>query len=100
MVWPGDARRDHREKKACVKTFQGHESDINSVAFFPDGHAFASVSDDSSCRLWDIRAYTQLNKYANDKVRTDPNRACPALPCPAPPSVRSAELTLGWCVND
>jgi len=25
---------DHRNKKACIKTFGGHESDINSVAFF------------------------------------------------------------------
>ena len=27
---------DIREGK-CVQTFQGHESDINSVMFFPDG---------------------------------------------------------------
>jgi len=25
-------------------------------------------SDDSSCRLWDVRAYRQLGKYANDKI--------------------------------
>lgn len=52
----------------CVKTFVGHESDINSVAFFPDGNAFATGSDDSSCRLFDIRSYGQLNKYSNDKI--------------------------------
>lgn len=54
--------------KACVKTFQGHESDINSVAWFPDGNAFGTGSDDSSCRLYDIRAYAQLNKYVGDDV--------------------------------
>jgi len=51
-----------------VKSFVGHESDINSVAFFPDGHAFATSSDDSTCRLFDIRAYTQVNKFANEKI--------------------------------
>jgi guanine nucleotide-binding protein G(I)/G(S)/G(T) subunit beta-1 len=55
-------------KNSCVKTFQGHESDINSVAFFPDGNAFGTGSDDSSCRLYDIRAYRQLNKYCEADV--------------------------------
>merc|ERR1719276_702333 len=43
-----------------VQTHVGHESDINSVAFFPDGNAFGTGSDDSSCRLFDTRAYKQL----------------------------------------
>jgi len=59
---------DHRQAKACIKTFPGHESDINSVQFFPDGEAFGTGSDDSSCRLFDIRAYQQINKYSNDKI--------------------------------
>lgn len=59
---------DIREKNACVKTFSGHESDINSVQFFPDAKAFGTGSDDSSCRLFDIRSYGQVNKYANDKI--------------------------------
>jgi guanine nucleotide-binding protein G(I)/G(S)/G(T) subunit beta-1 len=46
----------------------GHESDINSVSFFPDGNAFGTGSDDSSCRLFDIRAYKQINKYSEDKI--------------------------------
>ena len=37
--------------QSCVKTFRGHESDINSIAFFPDGNAIGTGSDDSSCRL-------------------------------------------------
>lgn len=51
-----------------VKTFQNHESDINSVQMFPDGNAFGTGSDDSSCRLFDVRAYGQINKYADDKI--------------------------------
>ena len=40
----------------CKQTFPGHESDINAVTFFPNGYAFATGSDDATCRLFDIRA--------------------------------------------
>jgi len=49
-------------------TFAGHESDINSVAFLPDGTGFASGSDDSSCALFDLRAAAQVNRYASQKI--------------------------------
>jgi len=38
------------------------------VQFFPDGNAFGTGSDDSSCRLFDIRAYRQLHTYATAKI--------------------------------
>ncbi|KAK9239744.1 WD40-repeat-containing domain protein [Lipomyces kononenkoae] len=53
---------DIRVGKA-VQTFAGHLSDINAVQFFPDGNAFGTGSDDSTCRLFDIRADRELNKY-------------------------------------
>lgn len=59
---------DRRTAEKCVQTFQGHESDINSVAFFPNGQAFGTGSDDSSCRLYDLRAYRQLNKFSKTEV--------------------------------
>ncbi|CAK4078668.1 unnamed protein product [Aphanomyces euteiches] len=49
-------------------SFHGHESDINSVDFFPDGNALGTGSDDSSCRLFDLRAYGELNNFSNDKI--------------------------------
>eukprot|EP00933_Yihiella_yeosuensis_P082988 TRINITY_DN97043_c0_g1_i1.p1 TRINITY_DN97043_c0_g1~~TRINITY_DN97043_c0_g1_i1.p1 ORF type:complete len:354 (+),score=19.22 TRINITY_DN97043_c0_g1_i1:22-1083(+) len=52
----------------CVKTFRGHESDVNSVAYFPDGNAFATGSDDSTCRLFDVRAISQVNKYFHANI--------------------------------
>jgi len=52
----------------CTHTFPGHESDINSVAFFPSGTAFGTGSDDSSCRLFDLRCYAELNQFGNDKI--------------------------------
>jgi guanine nucleotide-binding protein G(I)/G(S)/G(T) subunit beta-1 len=58
---------DIRQKKA-VMTFGGHDSDINSVCFLPDGTAFASGSDDSSCGLFDLRAACQINRYASNKI--------------------------------
>jgi len=58
---------DIREKK-CVLTFSGHESDINSVNFFPSGNAIGTGSDDSSCRLWDLRAVCDLNQYGNERI--------------------------------
>lgn len=49
-----------------VKTFRGHESDVNTVAFFPDGNAVGTGSDDATSRLFDIRACRQVAKYAQD----------------------------------
>jgi len=51
-----------------VQTHTGHECDINSVSFFPDGHAFGTGSDDSTCRLFDMRCYGEVNKFGNDKI--------------------------------
>ena len=53
---------DIRMGKA-VQTFSGHESDINAIQFFPDGNAFGTGSDDTTCRLFDIRADRELNIY-------------------------------------
>lgn len=53
---------DIRTGKA-VQTFAGHESDINAIQFFPDGNAFGTGSDDTTCRLLDIRADRELNSY-------------------------------------
>jgi len=48
-------------------TFRGHEQDVNSVQYFPDGYGVCSGSEDGTCRLWDIRACRQLNCYTPDK---------------------------------
>ena len=36
--------------------------------FFPNGDAFATGSDDASCRLFDIRADRELNAYTHDNI--------------------------------
>ncbi|VDP28999.1 unnamed protein product [Soboliphyme baturini] len=54
---------------ACdASTFPGHESDINAVAFFPNGYAFATGSDDATCRMFDIRADQELAMYSHDNI--------------------------------
>ena len=68
----------------CKQTFTGHESDINAVTvsyllnkplsdltsmisqFFPNGNAFATGSDDATCRLFDIRADQELSMVNHD----------------------------------
>lgn len=52
----------------CMYTFVGHESDINAVSFFPDGRAFGTGSDDSCCRLFDLRSYQEVNQFASDRI--------------------------------
>lgn len=49
-------------------TFAGHDADINSVAFFPDGRAFGAGSDDSTCQLFDLRCLVCLNKFKSEAV--------------------------------
>ncbi|KAK9477969.1 WD40-repeat-containing domain protein [Lipomyces japonicus] len=58
---------DIRVGKA-VQTFAGHASDINSIQFFPDGNAFGTGSDDSTCRLFDIRADRELNCFSSPSI--------------------------------
>lgn len=36
--------------------------------FFPNGDAFATGSDDASCRLFDIRADRELNVFTHDNI--------------------------------
>ncbi|XP_077988977.1 guanine nucleotide-binding protein subunit beta-5-like [Glandiceps talaboti] len=52
----------------CVQSFDGHESDINAVRFFPSGDAFATASDDATCRLYDLRADREVNIYTKESI--------------------------------
>lgn len=53
--------------------YKKHDSDINSVAFFPDGDAFGTGSDDSSCRLYDLRSHQQINQFKRRGLVTGVN---------------------------
>ncbi|KAI4468218.1 guanine nucleotide-binding protein beta g protein beta [Holotrichia oblita] len=52
----------------CVQSFEGHESDVNSVKFHPSGDAVATGSDDSTCRLFDLRADKEVAVYTKESI--------------------------------
>ncbi|KAG8001413.1 Guanine nucleotide-binding protein subunit beta-5 [Nibea albiflora] len=51
-----------------IQSFENHESDINSVKYYPSGDAFASASDDATCRFYDLRADREVAVYQKDSV--------------------------------
>jgi len=63
---------DYRIRKACIKIFTGHESDVNTVSFLPDGagQTVGSGSDDGSVRLFDLLASRQIGSYSDAKIQS------------------------------
>lgn len=41
---------------------------VFSFQFFPNGNAFATGSDDATCRLFDLRADQELMTYSHDNI--------------------------------
>jgi len=62
-VW--DVRRPR-----SVRTFEGHSSDVNDVVFFPSGMTIGSGSDDSSCRLFDLRSCGPVHVISDDRLQS------------------------------
>eukprot|EP00696_Hemimastix_kukwesjijk_P013783 gnl/Hemi2/2760_TR972_c0_g1_i1.p1 gnl/Hemi2/2760_TR972_c0_g1~~gnl/Hemi2/2760_TR972_c0_g1_i1.p1 ORF type:complete len:385 (-),score=61.24 gnl/Hemi2/2760_TR972_c0_g1_i1:251-1405(-) len=55
---------DMRLPEPCIRTFTDHLYDINAVAYFPDKMAFATGSDDSTCKFYDLRSNCLLNTFS------------------------------------
>lgn len=55
LVW------DMRTGQA-VQAFDTHDSDVNSVKYHPSGDSLATGSDDSCCRLFDLRADREVSE--------------------------------------
>uniref|UniRef100_A0A8C6UX37 Guanine nucleotide binding protein (G protein), beta 5b n=1 Tax=Neogobius melanostomus TaxID=47308 RepID=A0A8C6UX37_9GOBI len=51
-----------------IQSFESHVSDINCVKYYPSGDAFASASDDATCRFYDLRADREVAVYQKDSV--------------------------------
>jgi WD40 repeat protein/tRNA A-37 threonylcarbamoyl transferase component Bud32 len=45
------------------KTLTGHASDVNSVAFSPNGQTLASGSDDKTIKLWDVATGKETSTF-------------------------------------
>lgn len=82
LIW--DMRSGH-----VVQSFEGHQSDVNSVKFHPSGDAISTGSDDSTvsgiinnacyvwvannlrslqCRLFDMRADKEVAMYSKESI--------------------------------
>jgi len=59
---------DVRNHKSVLST-KLHEVDVNWVSFFPNGQAFATASDDNTCRLYDLKAHAEVMRYASSDVK-------------------------------
>ncbi len=61
---------DYRMKTSNVPIYKfiGHNTDVNSVKWFPNNNAFVCTGDDSIARLWDIRCWRQLNEYKDTNI--------------------------------
>ena len=53
---------------SCVQSFNTHTDEVNQVRFFPSGDAIASVSDDMTCRFFDLRMDAQLAVFKRNGV--------------------------------
>ncbi|XP_061670810.1 guanine nucleotide-binding protein subunit beta-5b [Syngnathoides biaculeatus] len=51
-----------------IQSFENHQSDINCVKYYPSGDAFASASDDATCRFYDLRADREVAIYQKESV--------------------------------
>lgn len=52
----------------CPFLFFVSKKCILCCQFFPNGYAFATGSDDATCRLFDIRADQELAMYSHDNI--------------------------------
>lgn len=59
---------DTRIASKAAQVYYGHDGDVNTVHFFPDGLRFGTGSDDSTCRIFDTRTGHQLQLYRDSTL--------------------------------
>jgi len=47
-----------------IRTFEGHEWEVNSVAFSPDGKQVLSGSEDGTIKLWDVSNGREIRSFS------------------------------------
>src|SRR5262249_41662821 len=81
-----------------VQSFSGHEGDILSLAFHPDGQAVASTGTDGTVRLWDLSGRQETVVFRGHEGRVaaagfQPGGRCLATGGPQPGDVKGWGLT-------
>lgn len=57
---PIQPQKSVSENSYLPKPFNGHSSDVNSVAFSPDGTTLGSASDDKTIKLWNLASGQEI----------------------------------------
>jgi WD40 repeat protein len=70
--WPRNRNIIHRKKltaskRKLVKTFEGHEKAIMSIATFPDGKRIATGSLDKTIRIWRLEDGREMKKWLMER---------------------------------
>jgi WD40 repeat protein len=58
--------------KNSITEYEGHQSYINSISFDHEGCVLASVSDDLTCRVWNIKEGDERRKLEFKINRSSP----------------------------
>lgn len=66
LIW--DTRVGHCGQNQYIQSFKAHVADINSVKFYPSGDAIVTGSDDTTCRLYDLRADREVAVYEKNSI--------------------------------
>ena len=66
LIW--DTRVGHCGQNQYIQSFKAHSADINAVKFYPSGDSIITGSDDTTCRLYDLRADREVAVYQKDSI--------------------------------
>lgn len=66
LIW--DTRVGHCGQNQYMQSFKVHCADINTVKFFPSGDSIVTGSDDTTCRLYDLRADQEVAVYQKHSI--------------------------------